>query len=129
MKARTFRLWFLLIILVSVQSQFAQEKKVFLQQRFDGFTEIIDKGYTQERLDALSNKFSKVGISCTFDELVFNTKKELTSIIITLRNNNNKATLSILKNKKPIPSIRVGEVDGRVFIETAKTWLPLIKKH
>ena len=129
MKAKTFQRWFLLIILVSVQSQFAQEKKVFLQQRFDGFTEIIDKGYTQERLDALSNEFSKVGISCTFDALVFNTKRELTSIIITLRNKNNKATLSILKNKKPIPSIRVGELDGRVFIEAAKTWLPLIKRH
>ncbi len=129
MKARTFRLWFLLIILASVHSQFAQEKKVFLQQRFDGFTEIIDKGYTQAKLDALSDEFSKVGISCTFDALVYNTKKELTSILITIRNKNNKASLKIVKNNKPIPSIRVGELDGRVYIEAAKRRHPLIKEH
>lgn len=129
MRPRNCHLWYLVIIMISMHSLFAQEKKVFLQQRFDGFTEIIDKGYTRERLSALSNEFSKIGISCTFNSIVFNRKNELISISIVLRNQNNKATLNILENKNPIPPLRIGEIEGKVSIEVIKTNLPLIEEY
>ena len=129
MQARNFYLWVLLFTFFSVQCLFAQEKKLFLQHRFDGFTEIIDKEYTKEKLNSLKSEFAKTGVYFTFDSLAYNAEKELIAIHITLKNKKSKASLSIVKNKGPIPLIAVGTTDGIVHVETIRAITPKKKDH
>ena len=65
----------------------AQEKKSFLQHRFDGFIEIIHKNYTKEKLTALKNDFARIGVDFNFSKLAINNKNEITSITLKLKNN------------------------------------------
>lgn len=129
MKASVISFWLILVTMFSSNLLFAQEKKTFLQQRFEGFSEIIDKGYTENHLRTLEREFSKIGISFTFDSLIYNAEHELISIKLILKNKKSKATLSILKNNQPIPNIQVGEIDGMIYIKTAQQRIPLKKEY
>jgi hypothetical protein len=44
--------------------------------------ELIDKNYSSEQLDSLSNNFKKSGLQMTYSSLEYNSKKELTSIYL-----------------------------------------------
>ena len=129
MKASALSFWLILVTMASSHLLLAQEKKTFLQQRFEGFSEMIDKGYTEHHLRTLEREFSKIGIIFTFDSLVYNAKHELISIKLILKNKKSKATLSILKNNQPIPNIQAGEVNGMVYIKAAQQRIPLKKEY
>ncbi|MBL4642880.1 MAG: hypothetical protein JKY44_04725 [Flavobacteriaceae bacterium] len=115
MKLRyTFFLIFLFTFFSNVLT--AQEKKSFLQHRFDGFIEIIHKNYTKEKLTALKNDFARIGIDFTFSKLAINNKNEITSITLKLKNNKSSAALTLTMNTGAIPSIKIGETNGIVSI-------------
>ncbi len=94
----------------------AQEKKSFLQHRFDGFTEIIHKNYTKEKLTTLKNDFARIGVDFNFSKLTFNKKNEITGITLKLQNNKSSTTLSLAIENGTIPSIKIGETNGLVSI-------------
>jgi len=115
MKLRyTFFLIFLFTFFSNVLT--AQEKKSFLQHRFDGFIEIIHKNYTKEKLTALKNDFARIGVDFNFSKLAINNKNEITSITLKLKNNKSSASLTLTMNTGAIPSIKIGETNGIVGI-------------
>ena len=129
MQARNFYLWLIVLTFLSAHCLFSQEKKLFLQHRFDGFTEIIDKGYTKEKLYALKSEFAKTGVYFTFSSLDYSAENELIAIKITVENKRSKATLSILKNKGTIPLIQVGTTDGMVHVGVIRAVRSQKKDH
>ena len=94
----------------------AQEKKSFLQHRFDGFIEIIHKNYTKEKLTTLKNDFARIGVDFNFSKLTFNKKNEITGISLKLKNKKSSASLSLAIENGTIPSIKIGETNGIVDI-------------
>jgi len=95
----------------------AQEKFLFLQNRFDGFVEIINKNYTEEKLTTLKNDFASIGVAFNFSNLTFNQKTEITGVTLKLKNKKSSASLSLEKTNGTIPAIKVGETNGIVSIK------------
>lgn len=113
----------LLILLITLfcypkNSILAQEKGHFLQHRFDGFGEIITKKTTKQELASIKQKLERQGVQFIYSKLLYNKKAEITSIKIYLKNK--RSNLSSLWNQKniPIPTIKIGEVNGIVSVTT-----------
>jgi hypothetical protein len=97
----------------------AQEKGTFLQHRFDGFTEIINKNYNKEKLTTLKNDFSRIGVAINFSKLAFNKKNEIIRITLEIKNKKSSASLILNEKNGAIPSIKIGEINGLVIIKLA----------
>lgn len=101
----------LLLSFTSISEIKAQEKRTYLQNRYDGYTEVINKKYTKEKLSYLKEKFARLGIIFKFKNIKFNSKKEIKKITLTLKNNKSNASIT-LNDNKPIPDIKIGEING-----------------
>tara|TARA_R110002074_G_scaffold9644_3_gene37831 strand:+ start:224 stop:745 length:522 start_codon:yes stop_codon:yes gene_type:complete len=99
----------------------AQEKKLFLQTRFNGFTETITKDFTQKNLEELKNILERQGLFFSYKNLKYNKSKEIIKITIKVKNKRNNSEVTFDDKEKPIPNIKVGEVNGIVFIEVKST--------
>ncbi|WP_188598544.1 hypothetical protein [Polaribacter pacificus] len=113
-------------VLVLFQSAvFAQEKKGFLQNRFDGYSETITKNHTKEKLDELKNTLATTGVQFTYSNLDFNKQHEITHITLLVKNKKSSSTIT-LDSKEPIPNVSIGEAYGFVSItvDDSKTTQP-----
>ncbi|MFT5761255.1 MAG: bla regulator protein BlaR1 [Polaribacter sp.] len=99
----------------------AQEKKSFLQTRFNGFTETITKDFTKEKLNDLKNNLEKQSLFFSYSNLKFNKQKEIIKITIKVKNKRSNSEVSFNDNGKPIPYIKVGESNGIVIATTIST--------
>ena len=90
----------------------AQEKKSFLQSRFNGFTETITKDFTTKKLNALKHKLESQGLFFSFSNLQYNKQKEIIKITIRVQNKRSKSEVTFDNNNNPIPNIKVGESNG-----------------
>lgn len=117
MKIRNLTLLFLFLTFFSLNKLHAQEKKNFLQNRFDGITEIITKNHNKEKLAILKNDFERIGIDFNFSKLAFNKKNEITRITLKIKNKKSSASLILNKKNGAIPSIKVEETNGVVSIK------------
>jgi hypothetical protein len=95
----------------------AQEKKTFLQDRFYEYSEVVTKNFTKEKLILLKNDFEREGIIFTFSNLKFNKKKEIIRIRIKVTNKKSNSEISF-NNNKPIPNVKIGELNGITQITT-----------
>ncbi len=96
-----------LLLVIGLFKGFSQEKQEFLMGRYAMVVELIDKNYSPEQLDSLSNKFKKTGLQMTYSSLEFNNKKEITSIYLHIRSIKGSASME-LKGEQPIPRIYIG---------------------
>ena len=99
------------------QTSFGQEKKIFLQNRYDGNTETITKNSTKKELEAIKNDLASQGIFVIFSNLKLNHNSEIIRISIKIKNKKSDASINI-NDKKPIPTIAFGENNGIVTINT-----------
>ncbi|GEM_PF-7115685 len=99
----------------------AQEKKSFLQTRFNGFTETITKDFTKEKLNDLKNNLEKQSLFFSYSNLKFNNQKEIIKITISVKNSRSNSEVTFYDNDKPIPDIKVGESNGIVIATTIST--------
>lgn len=99
----------------------AQEKKSFLQTRFNGFTETITKDFTKEKLNDLKNNLEKQSLFFSYSNLKFNKQKEIIKITIKVKNKRSNSEVSFNDSGKPIPNIKVGESNGIVIATTIST--------
>mgnify|MGYP005992117421 CR=1 FL=1 len=113
-------IFFIFFIIISLNKTFTQEKGTFLQQRFDGFTEIISKDYTLDKLLILKNNFVRSGVDFKFSKTTFNKKNEIIRVTIKISNKESSASLILEEKNTPIPSIKLGEIDNIVIIEIIK---------
>lgn len=102
----------------------AQEKKEFLQHRYDGFIEIINKNYNNAKLITLKNDFARIGVDFNFSKLIINKKNEITRITLKIKNKKSSASLILNKNNGAIPPVKIGETNGIVLIKPV-TKLPI----
>jgi bla regulator protein BlaR1 len=93
----------------------AQEKKSFLQTRFNGFTETITKDFTKEKLSDFKKNLAKQGLFFSFSNLKYNTQNEIIKITITVKNKRSNSEVTFYDRGKPISNIEVGEVNGIVI--------------
>jgi len=117
MKTRNLYLLFLFLTFFSLNKLHAQEKKKFLQDRYDEFTEIITKNHNKEKLAILKNDFKRIGIDFNFSKLEFNKENEITRITLTIKNKKSVASLILDEKNDAIPSINIGEKNGIVVIK------------
>lgn len=96
----------------------AQEKAHFLEHRFDRYSEIITKKSTLENLNDIQYKLKKQGIDFTFNNLTYNKKKEIIRISIRLKNKRSEFSSKWNQKNIPIPTIKIGEINGVVSIST-----------
>lgn len=120
MKTQKHYLFLLLFTITSLSKTLAQEKGFFLQHRFDGFSEIINKDYTKDKLLTLKNDFARSGVDFNFSKLTFNKRNEIIRITIKINNKKSAASLILKEKNTPIPSIKIGEMDDLVFIKIIK---------
>lgn len=99
----------------------AQEKKRFLQTRFNGFTETITKDFTKEKLNNLKSNLEKQSLFFSYSNLKFNKQKEIIKITIKVKNKRSNSEVTINDNEKSIPDIKVGEANGIVIATTIST--------
>ncbi|WKD86061.1 hypothetical protein KCTC32516_01413 [Polaribacter huanghezhanensis] len=100
----------------------AQEKKSFLQTRFNGFTETITKDFTIEKLSDFKKNLAKESLFFTYSNLKFNKQNEIIKITITVKNKRSNSEVTFYDRGKPIPNIKVGELNG-IAIATKSTTL------
>ncbi len=107
----------LLVIVTFFTSNYsvAQEKKFFLQTRFDGFTETITKNFTREKLTNLKKNLKTQGLLFSFSNLKYNKQKEIIKITIKVKNSRSNSEVIFYNNGKPVPDIKVGEANGIVI--------------
>mgnify|MGYP000527767851 CR=1 FL=1 len=96
----------------------AQEKANFLEHRFDGYNEIITNKSTPKKLKEIQHKLKKQGVYFTFSNLTYNKKKEIIRITIHLRNKRSEFSSKWNQKNIPIPTIKIGEINGVVSIST-----------
>ena len=96
-----------LLLFTGLFKGFSQEKQEFLMGRYSMVVELIDKNYSSQQLDSLSNKFKKTGLQMTYSSLEYNSKKEITSIYLYISSTRGSASME-LKGKQPIPRIYIG---------------------
>ncbi|NVK53285.1 MAG: hypothetical protein HWD85_10155 [Flavobacteriaceae bacterium] len=94
----------------------SQEKRTFLQHRFDGYKMILTKDHSTTKLTAIKHKLESIGVLFTFTNVKRNRKKEIIGAVFTIRNKKSNATVRF-ENGKPIPDILIGEVNDIVFIK------------
>lgn len=99
----------------------AQEKKSFLQTRFNGFTETITKDFTKEKLNDLKKNLEKQSLLFSYSNLKFNKQKEIIKITIKVKNKRSNSDITFNNNGKPIPDIKVGESNEIVIATTIST--------
>jgi len=122
MKKHSYLLLLSLILTLFISNNMiAQEKKLFLQTRFNGFTETITKDFTQKNLEELKNILERQGLFFSYKNLKYNKSKEIIKITIKVKNKRNNSEVTFDDKEKPIPNIKVGEVNGIVFIEVKST--------
>lgn len=97
---------------------FAQEKKDFLQNRYNGTSVLITKDFTRTQLNDLKNNLSKEGIVFNYSDLIYNTKNEIIQITLQIKNSKSSSSATWNDNNKPIPTIKTGEINGIVFTTT-----------
>lgn len=114
MKAK-FYFFFIVTVLFTITLQ-SQEKRNFLQHRFDGYKETITKNDKKEKLDFIKSEFERIGIKFTFSNLKFNKKKEIIRVSFKIKNKKSSSSVT-LNDGKPIPNIIIGEINGIVFIK------------
>ncbi|WP_347175192.1 hypothetical protein [Polaribacter uvawellassae] len=121
-------LTFLLVAVFFISNNtVAQEKKNFLQIRFNGFTETITKNFTKEKLTELKKRLERQGLFFSFSNLKYNKKKEIIKISIKIKNKRSNSEVTFNDNEKPIPDIKVGEANG-IVIATKSSTLEFIFK-
>jgi hypothetical protein len=117
MKIRNFYILFLFLTFFTSNKLHAQEKKKFLQDRYDGTTEVITKNHNKKKLTILKSDFKRSGIDFNFSKLAFNKENEITRITLTIKNKKSAASLILNKKNSAIPSINIGEKNGIVVIK------------
>jgi hypothetical protein len=105
-------------IFITPNESQAQEKANFLEHRFDGYYEIITNKSTPINLKDIQHKLKKQGIYLTFKNLTYNEKKEIIRITIHLKNKRSEFSSKWNQKNIPIPTIKIGEVNGLVSITT-----------
>jgi len=117
MKTKPLFILFLFLTSLSTNTLHAQEKKHFLRHRYDGFTEIINKNYNEQKLATLKSDFMRIGLDFNFSKLLINKKNEIIRITLEIKNKKSKASLILNKKNGAIPSIKIGEINGIVTIK------------
>ncbi len=112
---------FIIFTLLATNNINAQEKKSFLQSRFNGYSETITKDFTTEKLNALKHKLESQGLFFSFSNLKYNKLKEIIKITVRVKNKRSNSVVTFDNNNKPIPNINVGESDG-IAIATKSTF-------
>jgi len=103
---------------VKTSNVYSQEKLQFLIQRFDSFSEIITKKTTEKELKAIKYNLERLGVSFNYSNLKYNSKKEIISINIKLRNRKSEFSSKWIQKNIPIPDIQIAEINGIVSILT-----------
>jgi len=116
MKTKKLLLLFLLFFFFSLPYTFSQEKFFYLQHRFDGFTEIIHKTDTKEKLTTLKHELARMSIVFSFNKLTYNQKNEITGISLKLKNKKSSASLHLTAGTSTIPTLKITEINGVVSI-------------
>jgi len=123
---------FLIGFTLSSNKLIAQEKKDFLQSRYDGFGEVITKKSTRAELKSIKHKLERQGVYFSYNKLKYNKKKEILRITIHLKNKRSQFSSKWNHKNIPIPNIRIGETNGMVSakpIFTDKKTHPLYIKN
>lgn len=97
---------------------FAQEKKTFLQQRFEFQGEFISKKSSKTDLEEIKSKLKRIGIQFTYSQLKYNSKKEIIRLAIRLKNQQSEFSSQWNQKNIPIPTIKIGEINGIVTIQS-----------
>lgn len=110
----------LLLIISSVYCSkvSAQEKRAFLQHRYDGFSETISKNSTRKDLKNIKYSLERQGVIFSYSKLKYNSEKEIIRIFIKLRNKKSKFSSRWDQKNLPIPNLIIREVNGIVIIES-----------
>ncbi len=111
----------IIFTLLATNNIIAQEKKNFLQSRFNGYSETITKDFTTEKLNTLKQKLESQGLFFSFSNLKYNKHKEIIKITVRVKNKRSNSEVTFDNNNKPIPDINVGESDG-IAIATKSTF-------
>ena len=90
----------------------AQEKKAYLLQRYEGVKELINKNSTKEELSDIKYNLERQGVFFSFDNLKYNSNKEIISISIKLKNKKSEFSGEWNQKNLPIPHIKIVEVNG-----------------
>lgn len=99
----------------------AQEKGIFLQQRFDKTEEIITKKTSLKKLNSLKYRLEKQGVTFSYSNLKYNKNKEITAIELKIRNNKSSATITFNHSKNTIPVIKIQDINGFFSFKTNKS--------
>ena len=100
------RLLLFVAFLTSINS-FSQEKKAFLLQRYEGLKEFITKNTTKEELNDIKHNLERQGVFFSYANLTYNSKKEIISISIKLRNQKSKFSGEWIQKTSLFPTLRL----------------------
>ena len=114
-------LFFLLFVSFTNNNVSAQEKKAFLLQRFEGVKEFITKNSTKEELNDIKHNLGRQGVFFSYTNLKYNSNKEITSISIKLKNKKSEFSGEWNQRGLPIPTIKIGEVNGALTATLSST--------
>ena len=99
---------------------FGQEKRQFLQERYDGHTEIIRATTKEKVLKAWVNDMAREGILLSYSNLKYNSKKEIIRISLLVQNKKSNSEADF-NDGHPIPNITIGAVNGVATISASET--------
>ena len=99
---------------------FGQEKRQFLQERYDGHTEIIQATTKEKVLKSWVNDMAREGILLSYSNLKYNSKKEIVRISLLVQNKKSNSEADF-NNGHPIPNITVGAINGVATISASET--------
>ena len=114
-----FRLLIFVAFLTTTNS-FSQEKKAFLLQRYEGIKEFITKNTSKEELNNIKYNLERQGVFFSYTNLKHNSKKEIISISIKLKNQKSEFSGEWNQKNLPIPNIKIGEMNGALIAFTEK---------
>ena len=98
---------------------FCQEKRQFLQERYDGHTEIIRATTKEKVIKAWVNDMAREGILLSYSNLKYNSKKEIVRISLLVQNKKSNSEADF-NDGHPIPNIPVGAINGVATISASE---------
>lgn len=111
---------FIFVAFLTTTNSFSQEKKAFLLQRYEGIKEFITKNTSKEELNNIKHNLERQGVFFNYTNLKYNSKKEIISISIKLRNQKSEFSGEWNQKNLPIPNIKIGEMNGALIAFTEK---------
>jgi len=83
------------------------------------FVKIISKDFQKKDFESLQKILLTNDISLSYDDLKYNSNNELIKVTLSVENKRGNTSATWEEGKNPIPTIMVGEIDGRVIAATS----------